>query len=81
MMRFWKDNKLSGEFEMSTARVAVLFERSRWAQMPWPLGRSVAGFLADPQGPINAGWDPEDGGFEELLDAIVEQRRRDRGWI
>ncbi|MQA17759.1 MAG: hypothetical protein GEV09_27960 [Pseudonocardiaceae bacterium] len=77
-MRLWKDNKLSGEFEMPTARVAELFEQSSWCAMPWPLARSVAAFLADPDGPIGAAWDPDDGSFEQLLDAIID-RRQDRG--
>lgn len=83
VMRFWRNNRLDGEFQMSIEDVAALFDRSDLADFdrnPYSLDRRLRFFLTDPAGPISAVWDEDDGAYEALLVRVAaDQRRRTAG--
>jgi len=64
-MKFWKNNRLDGEFDLPEAEVARLFAKSPWADHPWPLDRRLRAFLTDPGGPVSAVWEDQ-AAYEEV---------------
>jgi hypothetical protein len=74
-MKFWKNNRVDAEFEISIEDLAVMFGQSRWAGVPWLIDRRVCAFLTDTDGPVSAGWDDQQS-YERLVELVLEQQRR-----
>jgi hypothetical protein len=79
-MKFWKENKLTGEFEMSVDKVASAFLNHYWLQdlehAPFPLERMLRSWLTATDG-LNSVWVDETGpdSFEELFETVREGLR------
>lgn len=81
-MRFWRNNRIDGEFEMSIEDVAALFDQSELADFdahPYSLDRRLRLFLTDPAGPISAVWTDEDAYDDLLARVAADQRHRPLG--
>ena len=74
-MRFWRNNRLDGEFEMAPERVVEMFEQSPWWSVDTSLDRNLRAFLTDPAGPISAVWDNEND-YDDLLRRAREAAQR-----
>jgi hypothetical protein len=79
-MKFWKENKLSGEFNMSVSEVASAFLDHYWLQdlahVPFPLERMLRNWMTATDG-LNSVWVSETGpdSFDEIFEAVREGLR------
>ncbi len=81
-MRFWRNNRLDGEFEMPAAEVVELFAASAyWEARGVPLDRRLRLFLTDSAGPIAAVFEEDDYAqlFDLVLDAYRDRKRPSAG--
>ena len=73
-MRFWKDNRVEGGFDLPVEQIAAMFAESGWADMPLRVDRLLRVFLTDPAGPTGGRvWD-DPGGYQQIIDLILERR-------
>ena len=73
-MRFWKNNRVEGGFDLPVEQIAAMFAESGWADMPWRVDRLLRVFLTDPAGPTGGcRWD-DPGGYQRVIDLILERR-------
>ena len=56
-MRFWRNNRLDGTFEVPIEQIVAQFRASAWWTADTDLDSAVRGFLLDADGPVSAVWD------------------------
>ena len=78
-MPLWKDNKISGKYEMSYEEIRQKFKKSKyygyWGEY-WLLDRALSAFISEKEenGGLSSVWEKED--FEKLMKYIDEKERR-----
>jgi hypothetical protein len=81
-MRFWKGNKIDGEFEADIVEVAEQFVAAVFTSPSsklllkfhnWPLDRTLRDWLTDPVG-FNSTWDDHHA-YDDLIEAVRVQLR------
>jgi hypothetical protein len=79
-LRFWKGNRIDGEFETDVQEVAEQFveaiatdEDLKLKAESWPLDRTLRDWLTSPQG-LNSTWDDNDA-YDDLIEAVRVQRQ------
>lgn len=76
-MKLWKNNKLSGEYELSEQEIADRFLASKYAEYPWRLDRALGVFIGDnePDG-LALVWGLGDPAYEQVVDLILAAGRK-----
>ncbi len=69
-MRFWVENRVDNEVELSIPELVSLYLDSGWASLPMLTERKVVGFLSQE---LCLTWDPEE--RDELLDQMFSLLR------
>ena len=58
-MKFWKNNRLDGTFDVPIEQIVALFRASVWWTADLDLDSAVRCFLLDADGPVSAVWDEQ----------------------
>lgn len=79
-MKLWKDNKISGEWNLPEEEIAERFLSSKYAdpeRCPWRLDRALPAFIGDrePDG-LSSVFEGGDPAYERVVDLILEARAR-----
>jgi len=73
-MKFWKDNRIDGEYDMTVDQIAEGFLASGWAEIEWPSERKLAAYLGDRAGGgLSSTWEDRLT-FNAVVDRIIELR-------
>lgn len=78
-MKLWRENKISGEWDLSEHEIAERFLGSKYGdleQYPWRLDRALPMFISDrePDG-LSSVFEVGDPAYERVVDLILEARR------
>jgi hypothetical protein len=77
-MKMWKDNKITGEWELADEEIARRFLASEFgnaSRYPWPLERALSAFITagEPIG-LSSVWEDR-AAFDRITDLISETER------
>lgn len=72
----WRNNRLDGRWQLQLEDLARRFAASAWAELEWPLARSVRGFITAPDG-LSSVFDEDD---YSAIEAACQHARCEALW-
>jgi hypothetical protein len=76
-MKLWRNNRRSGEWELSNEDIAARFLASKFGdfdEYPWRVDHALPVFIGDPEG-LSSSFEPDDPDYDRVIDLILEARR------
>ena len=70
-MKLWKDNLISGEYEMTPAEVAKGFLASKWNDQQWLLRRALLVYIGEHDDGLGSAVSTPEPELDEVEDLVI----------